>query len=132
MSVRRSATSALSEWRTGFVAQDVRARQELRALLGFGVTQVRRMPAPAPDDRDIRNEPGRQGWVLTLPNGWAMHLDSSDDVRNPRLLNAWRYAATRQMGNVDTDLLPLNREQARRVLALMHAIDEECNAKEAS
>ena len=109
----------------GFVSEKVRAQQELRALLGFEVTRVKRLPPPAAGDRSVRNQPDRQGWRLTLPSGWAIHLDSSDDVRDPVLLNAWRYAATRHLGNVDTPLPSLNREQARRCLVLLHEMNEE-------
>jgi len=65
----------------------------------------------------------RQGWRITLKNGWTFYLDSSDDIRDLRRLEQWRMAATRRLGNVDP-LPPLTRAQARRILVLLHEIAE--------
>jgi hypothetical protein len=100
------------------------AKKELKAVLGFGIASATREPNPQAKDRSIYGSPARQGWKITLSNGFAIHLESSADLRDLRRLEQWRFAATRQLGAVEP-LTPLTREQARRVLILLHAIKEE-------
>jgi hypothetical protein len=108
--------------KANYVPPAANAHKELRALLGFSIKSAKRDPSPRAKDRSIHNKPARQGWTITL-NGWVFHLDSSQDVRDPRLLNVWRMEATRHLGNVDP--LPfLGRAQARQVLILLHQIAE--------
>jgi hypothetical protein len=109
----------------GFVSAKASAKKEIRTLLGFDIAGAKRDPNPGPGDRSILGQPSRQGWRLTLAgSGWAIYLNSSDDIRDPRLMNVWRVAASRQLGNVDSPLPLLSRAQARRVLVLMHVLAE--------
>ena len=109
--------------KANYVPESENARKELRAILGFSIKSAKRDPSPRAKDRSIHNKPQRQGWAITLSNGWVIHLDSSQDIRDPRLLNVWRQEATRHLGNVDP--LPfLGRAQARQVLILLHQIAE--------
>jgi hypothetical protein len=83
--------------RENYVSPAENAPRELRSLIGVGIAGAKRDQSPAPGDRSSRNEPQRQGWWLTLSNGWSVHLESSDDIRDPRTChcftspgNTWR------------------------------------------
>lgn len=96
------------------------ALQELSDILGFKIISVRRQPQPLPDEINILHMPATQGWRIGLSDGRVLWLDSSQDIRVPHRLNAWRVIASH-----NPELPALTRGQVRRVLSLMHEINDE-------
>jgi len=98
--------------------------EELSALLGFTVRQIRWAPPS--------REPGcSRGWWFSIGEGEAargIFLESSDSLRDPRRLNGWRAQVlnwpTRSARREWIDLPPLGQADGRKVARLAHEIVE--------
>jgi hypothetical protein len=102
--------------------------EELSALLGVEVIRVQRGERPRTSridgrtvvEQDIFGRNKRQcWWVRVAGKRGDFQLPSSDEFRNPGLLNQWLGWWGR-----DPSLPPLTSKDGRRALRLMHEITE--------
>lgn len=95
---------------------------ELSQLLGLEILNVRWDPAPRAHEQ---GQP--RGWWLSFGT-FGLYLPSSDSLRTPAKLNAWRGHVLNRPDRLDRDVWteprPLDQADARQVVRLCHEIME--------